>query len=304
MLGSTTKDAGIVSRRPRGRRSQGGLACGAACQGIALMMWNTFIVKGLSAATYLMDKDVGMSDSAMTCFLGSCLDLLHTLMEADVRSDEMQLPVLDTEDAWVSVEGQISLVELALEQKHIHYPLVEHQSVLCTVLYGIMKFSLKSVKPLSLFDSKGKNAFFKDLTSIQLLPSGDVDPALLSTRQQFLTKLVSAVAQAQSSSQKTKNNPAELVVLSVKDRDWPALALDLAQHLQVTEDVIKRHYVCELYNYGLDQLGEEDPQDLQNVDVPITTTKKLVEKVIEHLPENHGQYSVALNLIEAVEAMS
>ncbi|XP_062980165.1 rab3 GTPase-activating protein non-catalytic subunit [Elgaria multicarinata webbii] len=338
--------------------------------GIALMMWNTFIVKRLSAATYLMDKvgkapkdrlcrrDVGMSDTAMTCFLGSCSDLLQTLMEADVRSDEMQLPVLDTEDAWVSVEGQISLVELALEQKHIHYPLVEHQSVLCTLLYGIMKFSLKSVKPLSLFDSKGKNAFFKDLTSIQLLPSGDVDPALLSTRHQFLTKLVSAVAQAQSSSQKAADSPGELVVLSVKDRrDWPALALDLAQHLQVNEDVIKRHYVCELYNYGLDQLGEEailqvhdkevlasqllvltgqrlayallhtqtkegmellarlpptlctwlkamDPQDLQNVDVPITTTAKLVDKVIEHLPENHGQYSVALNLIEAVEAMS
>lgn len=66
----------------------------------------------------------------------------------------MQLPVLDSEDAWVSAEGQISLVELALEQKHIHYPLAEHQSVLCTVLYGIMTFSVKSVKPLSLFDSK------------------------------------------------------------------------------------------------------------------------------------------------------
>ncbi|XP_066474968.1 rab3 GTPase-activating protein non-catalytic subunit isoform X2 [Tiliqua scincoides] len=337
--------------------------------GIALMMWNTFIVKRLSAATYLMDKvgkapkdrlcrrDVGMSDAAMTSFLGSCSDLLQTLMEADVCSDEMQLPVLDTEDAWVSVEGQISLVELALEQKHIHYPLVEHQSVLCTILYGIMKFSLKSVKPLSLFDSKGKNAFFKDLTSIQLLPSGDVDPALLSIRHQFLTKLVSAVAQAQSPSRKTRGSQEELTVMSVKDRDWPALAIDLAQHLQVNEDAVRRHYVCELYNYGLDQLGEEailqvhdkevlasqllvltgqrlayallhtqtkegmellarlpptlctwlkamDPQDLQNVDVPVTTTAKLVDKVIEHLPENHGQYSVALNLIEAVEAMS
>ncbi|XP_072846563.2 rab3 GTPase-activating protein non-catalytic subunit isoform X1 [Pogona vitticeps] len=337
--------------------------------GIALMMWNTFIVKRLSAATYLMDKvgkapkdrlcrrDVGMSDTAMTSFLGSCSDLLQTLMEADIRSDEMQLPVLDTEDAWVSVEGQTSLVELALEQKHIHYPLVEHQSVLCMLLYTIMKFSLKSVKPLSLFDSKGKNAFFKDLTSIQLLPSGDVDPALLSVRHQFLTKLVSALVQAQASSQKTKDNPEEILNVSVKDRDWPALVLDLAQHLQVNEDVIQRHYVCELYNYGLDQLGEEailqvhdkevlasqllvltgqrlayallhtqtkegmellarlpptlctwlkamDPQDLKNVDVPITTTAKLVDKVIEHLPENHGQYSVALNLIEAVEAMS
>ncbi|XP_048353851.1 rab3 GTPase-activating protein non-catalytic subunit isoform X2 [Sphaerodactylus townsendi] len=337
--------------------------------GIALMMWNTFIVKRLSAATYLMDKvgkapkdrlcrrDVGMSDSAMTSFLGCCSDLLQTLMEADIRSDEMQLPVLDTEDAWASVEGQISLVELALEQKHIHYPLVEHQSVLCTVLYGIMKFSLKSVKPLSLFDSKGKNAFFKDLTSIQLLPSGEVDPALLSLRHQFLTKLLTALVQAQSSSRKNKGSPEEAVILSVKDRDWPALTVDLAQRLQVNEDAIRRHYVCELYNYGLDHLGEEailqvhdkevlasqllvltgqrlayallhtqtkegmellarlpptlctwlkamDPQDLQNVEVPIATTAKLVDKVIEHLPENHGQYSVALNLIEAVEAMS
>uniref|UniRef100_A0A8C3L8Y2 RAB3 GTPase activating non-catalytic protein subunit 2 n=1 Tax=Chrysolophus pictus TaxID=9089 RepID=A0A8C3L8Y2_CHRPC len=47
-----------------------------------------------------------------------------------------------------------------------------------------------------------------------------------------------------------------------------------------------------------------DPQELQNVQVPIATTAKLVNRVIEHLPENHGQYSLALNLIEAVEAIS
>ncbi|XP_039386716.1 rab3 GTPase-activating protein non-catalytic subunit isoform X3 [Mauremys reevesii] len=337
--------------------------------GIALMMWNTFIVKRLSAATYLMDKvgkapkdrlcrrDVGMGDTAMTSFLGSCSDLLQTLMEADVSSDEMQAPVLDTEDAWVSAEGPISIVELALEQKHIHYPLVEHQSVLCTILYGIMRFSLKSVKPLTLFDSKGKNAFFKDLTSIQLLPSGDMDPNVLSLRQQFLMKAVSAVVQVQYSAQKARGLPEEAPLPAEKDKDWPALALDLAQHLQLSEDVIRRHYVCELYNYGMDHLGEEailqvhdkevlasqllvltgqrlayallhtqtkegmellarlpptlctwlkamDPHDLQNVEVPIATTAKLVNKVIEYLPENHGQYSLALNLIEAVEAIS
>lgn len=66
----------------------------------------------------------------------------------------MQAPVLDTEDAWLTVEGPISIVELALEQKHIHYPLVEHHSVLCSVLYAVMRFALKTVKPLSLFDSK------------------------------------------------------------------------------------------------------------------------------------------------------
>ncbi|XP_072503902.1 rab3 GTPase-activating protein non-catalytic subunit [Notamacropus eugenii] len=338
--------------------------------GIALMMWNTFIVKRFSSATYLMDKvgkspkdrlcrrDVGMSDTAMTSFLDSCLDLLQTLMEADVSSDEMQVPVLDTEDAWVSVEGPISIVELALEQKHIHYPLVEHHSVLCSVLYGIMRFSLKSVKPLSLFDSKGKNAFFKDLTSIQLLPSGEMDPNFISLRQQFLLKIISAAVQVQHSVPKDKETSDEAPIIPLgKDRDWPVLAVYLAQHLQVNEDVIRRHYVLELYNYGVDHLGEEailqvqdqevlasqllvltgqrlayallhtqtkegmellarlpptlctwlkamDPQDLHSPEVPIATTAKLVNKVIELLPENHGQYGLALHLTEAVGAVS
>lgn len=48
----------------------------------------------------------------------------------------------------------------------------------------------------------------------------------------------------------------------------------------------------------------QDPQDLQNTEVPIATTANLVNKVIELLPENHGQYSLALHLIEAVEAIS
>nr|XP_042114717.1 rab3 GTPase-activating protein non-catalytic subunit isoform X3 [Peromyscus maniculatus bairdii] len=336
--------------------------------GIALMMWNTFLVKRFSAATYLMDKvgkapkdrlcrrDVGMSDTAMTSFLGSCLELLQTSLEADISRDEMQVPVLDTEDAWLSVEGPISIVELALEQKPIHYPLVEHHSILCSILYAAMRFSLKSVKPLALFDSKGKNAFFKDLTSIQLLPSGEMDPNFISIRQQFLLKVVSAAVQAQHSVTKDKDPAEEAVTTHWKD-NWPVLAVDLAQHLQVSEDVIRRHYVGELYNYGADLLGEEailqvhdkevlasqllvltgqrlahalfhtqtkegmellaslpptlctwlkamNPQDLQNTDVPIATTAKLVHKVIELLPEKHGQYSLALHLIEAVEAMA
>lgn len=81
-------------------------------------------------------------------------DFHSQLAQADISRDEMQVPVLDTEDAWLSVEGPVSIVELALEQKPIHYPLVEHHSILCSILYASMRFSLKSVKPLALFDSK------------------------------------------------------------------------------------------------------------------------------------------------------
>uniref|UniRef100_A0A2K6U183 RAB3 GTPase activating non-catalytic protein subunit 2 n=1 Tax=Saimiri boliviensis boliviensis TaxID=39432 RepID=A0A2K6U183_SAIBB len=331
--------------------------------GIALMMWNTFLVKRFSAATYLMDK-VGKSPKDRLCRRVSespitrITVVISTLHIADVSRDEIQMPVLDTEDAWLSVEGPISIVELALDQKHIHYPLVEHHSILCSILYAVMRFSLKTVKPLSLFDSKGKNAFFKDLTSIQLLPSGEMDPNFISVRQQFLLKVVSAAVQAQHSATKVKYPTEEATPTPFgKDQDWPALAVDLAHHLQVSEDVVRRHYVGELYNYGIDHLGEEailqvhdkevlasqllvltgqrlahallhtqtkegmellarlpptlctwlkamDPQDLQNTEVPIAITAKLVNKVIELLPEKHGQYGLALHLIEAVEAIS
>ncbi|XP_040286392.1 rab3 GTPase-activating protein non-catalytic subunit [Bufo bufo] len=337
--------------------------------GLSLMMWNTFIIKRFSAAAYLMDKvgkapkdrlcrrDVGMSDTSMTIFLGSCYDLLQTMMEADVTIEEMSPPLLEVEDAWMSVDGPSSIVELALEQKHIHYPLVEHQFVLCAIMYANMNFSLKSVKPLALFDSKGKSAFFKDLTSIQLLPSGDMDPSIVSLRQQFLMKVISAAVQAQFQSQITVKTEEAKPEVEQEPMDWPKLAVELAPQLQVNEDTLQRHYVCELYNYGFDHIAEEailqvvdkevlasqllvltgqrlahallhtqtkegmellarlpptlctwikamDPQDLQNTDVPIPTTAKLVDKVVELMPENHGQYSLALNLIEAVDAMS
>ncbi|KAE8600460.1 hypothetical protein XENTR_v10013259 [Xenopus tropicalis] len=337
--------------------------------GLSLMMWNTFIIKRFSAAAYLIDKvgkapkdrlcrrDVGMSDTAMGSFLGSCSDLLQAMMEADVSSEEMQAPLLELEDSWVNMEGPSSIVELALEQKHIHYPLVEHQFVLSAILYSVMRFSLKSIKPLALYDSKGKNAFFKDLTSIQLLPSGDADPSLVSLRQQFLLKVISSAIQTLAETQEPTQSEHSAAEIPEKSVDWPELAVGLARHLQVNEDTIWRHYVCELYSYGFDHLAEEailrvldkevlasqllvltgqrlayallhtqtkegmellarlpptlctwikamDPQELQNTNVPIDATAKLVDKVVELLPENHGQYSLALNLIEAVEAMS
>lgn len=48
----------------------------------------------------------------------------------------------------------------------------------------------------------------------------------------------------------------------------------------------------------------QNPQDLQNTGVPIAATAKLVHKVMELLPEKHGQYTLALHLIDAVEAMA
>ncbi|XP_070697855.1 rab3 GTPase-activating protein non-catalytic subunit isoform X2 [Pempheris klunzingeri] len=358
--------------------------------GISTMMWNTFIVKRFSAAAFLVEKvgkapkdrlcrrDVGMGDKAMTFFLSCCVQLLQILMEvtgvlvknqcplsfinyyADSAVEEVPAPELSVEEAWCSAEGPASIAELALEQRGVHYPLVQHHCLLASLLHAALTFSLK-VKPLSLFDSKGKNAFFRDLTTIQLMPSGDMDPGLVSLRQEFLLRVLTGWVQAiddpSSSASGTRSPP--LPSNGPRADWWPSLCLELSSLLQVNPDIVRRHLVCELYNQGLDLRAEEvmlevedkdvlgsqllvltgqrlsysllhsqsqtqaamellarlpptlctwlkamDPSELRCPLVPLSQTSRLVSRLIEILPENHAQYSLALHLLEAVEALT
>ncbi|XP_047466434.1 rab3 GTPase-activating protein non-catalytic subunit isoform X4 [Mugil cephalus] len=358
--------------------------------GISTMMWSTFIVKRFSAAAFLMEKvgkapkdrlcrrDVGMGDKAMTSFLGGCVQLLQILMEvtealvknhcplsflnsyADSAVEEVPAPELSVEEAWCGAEGPASIAELALEQKGVHYPLVQHHCLLASLLHAAMTFSLR-IKPLSLFDSKGKNAFFRDLTTIQLMPSGDMDPGLVSLRQEFLLRVLTGWVQAiddlSSSASTTGSTP--LPSSGPRADWWPSLCLDLGSLLQVNPDILRRHLVCELYNQGLDPRAEEvmlevedkdvlgsqllvltgqrlsysllhsqsqtqaamellarlpptlctwlkamDPGELRCPLVPLSQTSRLVGRLIEILPENHAQYSLALHLLEAVEVLT
>ncbi|KAM9340968.1 rab3 GTPase-activating protein non-catalytic subunit [Symphorus nematophorus] len=340
--------------------------------GISTMMWSTFIVKRLSAAAYLMEKvgkapkdrlcrrDVGMGDKAVTSFLGCCVQLLQILMEADSAVEEVSAPELSVEEVWSGAEGPASIAELALEQRGVHYPLVQHHCLLASLLHAAMTFSLK-VKPLSLFDSKGKNAFFRDLTTIQLMPSGDMDPGLVSLRQEFLLRVLTSWVQAidDSSSSASGSRSPTLPSSGPKADWWPSLCLELGSLLQVNPDILRRHLVCELYNQGLDSRAEEvmlevedkdvlgsqllvltgqrlsysllhsqsqtqaamellarlpptlctwlkamDPSELRCPLVPLSQTSRLVGRLIEILPENHAQYSLALHLLEAVEVLT
>uniref|UniRef100_A0A8C1Z5V8 RAB3 GTPase activating protein subunit 2 (non-catalytic) n=1 Tax=Cyprinus carpio TaxID=7962 RepID=A0A8C1Z5V8_CYPCA len=305
---------------------------------VSAMMWQTFIVKRFSAAAFLMEKvssikfrsDVGMGDAAVRSFLGSCVQLLQALMEADSAVEEVSAPDVCVEEVWGGAEGPVSIVELALDQRSVHYPLVQHHCVLASLLHATMTFCLR-LKPLSLFDSKGKNAFFRDLSSIQLLPSGDTDPSLVAVRQEV-------------------SHSATLNM-------WPSVCMELSSLLQVNTDILRRHLVCELYNQGLDLRAEEvmmevqdkdvlgsqllvligqrlafsllhsqsqtkpnmellarlpptlctwlkamDPSELRCPSVPLSQSSRLINKVIEMLPENHAQYSLALHLLEAVDS--
>ncbi|KAF7654729.1 hypothetical protein LDENG_00065790 [Lucifuga dentata] len=340
--------------------------------GISTMMWSTFIVKRFSAAAFLLEKvgkapkdrlcrrDTGMGDKAVTSFLGCCVQLLQILMEADSAVEEVPAPTLSVEEAWCGAEGPTSIAELALEQRGVHYPLVQHHCLLASLLHAAMTFSLK-VKPLSLFDSKGKNAFFRDLTTIQLMPSGDTDPGLVSLRQEFLLRVLTGWVQAIDDPSYSASGPGCPPLASAGPRAdwWPSMCLELGALLHVNPDILRRHLVCELYNEGLDLRAEEvmlevedkdvlgsqllvltgqrlsysllhsqsqtqaamellarlpptlctwlkamDPSDLRCASVPLSQTSRLVSRLIEILPENHAQYSLALHLLEAVDAFT
>ncbi|KAM4724270.1 rab3 GTPase-activating protein non-catalytic subunit isoform 2-T2 [Anableps anableps] len=340
--------------------------------GISTMMWSTFIVKRFSAAAFLMEKvgkapkdrlcrrDVGIGDKAMTSFLGCCAQLLQILMEADSAMEEIPAPELSVEEVWSGAEGPASIAELALEQRGVHYPLVQHHWLLASLLHAAMSFSVK-VKPLSLFDTKGKNAFFRDLTTIQLMPSGDMDPGLVSLRQEFLLRVLTGWVQAIDDPSCSPSAPASTSLPSdgPKADWWPSLCMDLGALLQVNPDILRRHLVCELYNQGLDLRAEEailqvedkdvlgsqllvltgqrlsysllhnqnqtqaamellarlpptlctwlkamDPSELRCPLVSLSKTARLVSRLIEMLPENHAQYTLALHLLEAVDVLS
>lgn len=128
---------------------------------------------------------------------------------------------------------------------------------------------------------QGKSALFRDLSSIQLMPSGDADPALVLLRQevsarpahlahpdhliimasvwvslcrcpllvQFLLRVLTGWVQAIDEGATPPAAPPP--------PNWPQLCQEVAPLLQVNADVLCRHLVCELYSQGLDLRAEE-----------------------------------------------
>jgi len=78
--------------------------------------------------------------------------MCYLMLQASQDSHEP--PMIGIEDLWQSVQGPTSLVELAVEQKEANIDLVVHHNSLCIVLLASLTFSMKSIKPLSMFGKK------------------------------------------------------------------------------------------------------------------------------------------------------
>uniref|UniRef100_A0AAX7TA52 RAB3 GTPase activating protein subunit 2 (non-catalytic) n=1 Tax=Astatotilapia calliptera TaxID=8154 RepID=A0AAX7TA52_ASTCA len=314
---------------------------------VCTMMWSTFIAKRLSAATFLMEK-VSSGHNESTVFSFS--------VQADSAVEEVSAPELSIEEAWSGAEGPASIAELALEQRGVHYPLVQHHCLLASLLHAAMTFSVK-VKPFSLFDSKVRRSTLCQSLEQKRRHGGTLTAAFESIRHplEFLLRVLTGWVQAIDD----PTSSAPLPSSGPKAEWWPSLCLELGSLLQVNPDILRRHLVCELYSQGLDLRAEEvmlevedkdvlgsqllvltgqrlsysllhsqnqtqaamellarlpptlctwlkamDPRELRCPLIPLPQTSRLVGRLIEILPENHAQYSLALHLLEAVEVLT
>ncbi|XP_029643164.1 rab3 GTPase-activating protein non-catalytic subunit isoform X2 [Octopus sinensis] len=250
-------------------------------QGLGTMLWNMFAVKRLSAAANLMEKvgkhpkerlcrkEIGISDTILIHFVGLVSHLLAILMKANCEADEV--PVFNIEPLWQTIRGPASLVELAVDQKATNYGLLLHHYLLCQFMYAILKFGLKSIKVLSLFDCKGQNSFFKDLHTHPALPTKLKDANILAERNKFYKKVISqSVEDFSKKDKQSQDSLSASMTASVPEStqmtfvpwneshaEWPSLIIEIARVFEEDVDQLRIYHVRELYLRGLDKTAEE-----------------------------------------------
>ncbi|GFR27704.1 rab3 GTPase-activating protein non-catalytic subunit [Trichonephila clavata] len=238
--------------------------------GFATMMWKTFILKTFEAATHLMDKvgktpkerlcrkELEMTDGHLENFLEFSCQILNIILESNIPAEMEDRLDFQQESFWHGHEntGHTPLIAMALNQKAPSSQQVYYHLMLANVLHLIVTFQMKNTKPLGLFSTMGKKAFFRELTYHIQESAEREEQGLTTSRTQFLLRAASGVAQ--SLPEMDPNGQG-----SVDQADYPAASkrfnciLDLARGWEVDLDEIRRHYVCELYSGGQDLLAQE-----------------------------------------------
>ncbi len=138
-------------------------------------------------------------------------------------------------------EQQNSLLELVMEQKAANGHLVLHHDKLIQILYYLMYYHIKSIRPYSLFDSKGIHAFFTDLYSYPLV-TDDVDGSISTKRQLFFARLLNTIFEQHDNTQSFDEKVFDHV-------------LRLSTDMLVDHEYIRRHYISLLYAHNFDYLA-------------------------------------------------
>ncbi|XP_064085104.1 rab3 GTPase-activating protein non-catalytic subunit-like [Macrobrachium nipponense] len=226
--------------------------------GVALMIWETWVCQCIQSASSLMDKvgrlpkdrlcrrDLGIGEHSMSSLFQIVLLLLEQVMEANVVCEVEKPLVMSPDRFWLGMEGSPSLVELTVMQKMSCYDLVYQHYQLVMVLFLVTHHNLKSVRPLSYVDGKGRSVLFKPLTTSWTI-GGYTEGAVAKSRLGLLCRVITAaVSSLPDDGNQKQDNPTTIHQV-----------LDLGRAWGVSLDVLHRHYICELYTSAQDTMAEE-----------------------------------------------
>ncbi|XP_068227254.1 rab3 GTPase-activating protein non-catalytic subunit-like [Palaemon carinicauda] len=226
--------------------------------GVALMIWETWVCQCIQSASSLMDKvgrlpkdrlcrrDLGIGEHSISPLFKIVLSLLEQIMEANVVCEVEKPLVMSPDRFWLGLEGSPSLVELTVMQKMSCYDLVYQHYQLVMVLFLVTHHNLKSVRPLSYVDGKGRSVLFKPLTTSWTI-GGYTEGTVAKSRLGLLCRVITAaVSSLPDDGNQKQDNTATI-----------HQALDLGRAWGVPLDVLHRHYICELYTSALDTLAVE-----------------------------------------------
>ncbi|KAK7069681.1 hypothetical protein SK128_010832, partial [Halocaridina rubra] len=226
--------------------------------GVSLMIWETWVSHCIQTTSTLMDKvgrlpkdrmchrDLGLGEHSVSVMLQNVLSLLEHIMEANVVCEVEKPLVMSPDRFWLGLEGSPALVELTVMQNMSCYDLVYLHYQLVLVLYLIAYHNLKSVRPLSYVDGKGRSVLFKPLTTSWTV-GGYTEPILSKARLALLCRVITAAVSSLPDDGSQKQGVPSTI----------HQALDLGRAWGISLDVLYRHHVCELYTSGLDSLAEE-----------------------------------------------
>lgn len=246
---------------------------------LSCLIWKTFILRKFEPLAQLSEKmakipkdricrkELNISDECVEFLLSFACDILENILDNAKRAETESSPVFPMDEWWKNCSNETyastrtPLITLACSSvKSSNSLIVLAHWHLAQVLLLMATFTMKNVKPLSLFMPSTRKLFFKELSYTRSDDTLISDLDLIQARTGFLFKTCTVIAQTIPPNSESVNEDNLLISPTKIHSDankWLGKLLLLAREWELNVDCIRRRFVCELYANDCDAFGEE-----------------------------------------------
>lgn len=244
---------------------------------LSCLIWKTFILRKFESLAQLCEKmakipkdricrkELNMGDECIEYVVSFACDLLELILDNIKHAESESAPVFPLDEWWKNcskehMSSRTPLIILASTVKSSNSLAVLATWHLAQILLLMATFSMKNVKPLSLFMPSVRKLFFKELSHTTTEEMLICDFDLVQARTEFLHKCSHFIAQSIPPKSEVCNRE-DLLVSPTKIHSnankWLNKLLVLAREWELNVDSIRRLFVCELYSNDCDSFAEE-----------------------------------------------